>query len=227
MVVSILLILVGFALLIEGASNVSKRFHIPEIIIGLTVVSMGTSMPELFVSITSAIEGHADMAIGNVVGSNACNMLLILGLSAVIRPIKFKRETRLIEIPICLAITVLFLGLCNMGNDVSKIEAGILITLFIAFIIYTIIMAKKGEKFDAKDNEESEENLVQGKTSMIKDIIYIILGIIGLKFGGDLTVDNAVNIANMFNISEKIISVTILAARNKSSRTCYKCYSSC
>lgn len=216
MVISILFILIGFALLIkgadflvEGASNISKRFHIPEIIIGLTIVSIGTSMPELFVSITSAIEGYPDMAVGNVVGSNACNMLLILGLSAVIRPIEFKRETRLIEIPICLAITIIFMILANINHDIAKIEGIALIILFVLFIIYTIIMAKKGEKFEHKEEHrnESEEN----KTSILKDVIYIIIGIVALKFGGDFTVDHSVNIANMFNISEKIISVTILA----------------
>ena len=218
MLTSILLILIGFALLIkgadflvEGASNVSKRFHIPEIIIGLTVVSIGTSMPELFVSITSALEKYPDMAIGNVVGSNACNMLLILGLSSVIRPIEFKKETRLIEIPLCLIITVIFLVFCNLGKDVTRVEGIILIAIFIAFIIYTIVMAKKGEEFEKRDEQEENAMVKKEKTSLIKDIVYILLGIAGLKFGGDFTVDNAVNIANMFNISEKIISVTILA----------------
>jgi len=216
MVVSILFILIGFALLIkgadflvEGASNISKRFHIPEIIIGLTIVSIGTSMPELFVSITSAIEGYPDMAVGNVVGSNACNMLLILGLSAMIRPIEFKRETRLIEIPICLIITIVFMILANMNHDIARIEGITLIVLFALFIIYTIVMAKKGEKFENK--EETREEIDGNKSSILKDIIYIIIGIVALKFGGDFTVDHSVNIANMFNISEKIISVTILA----------------
>ncbi len=215
MVVSIIFILIGFAFLIkgadflvEGASNVSKRFHIPEIIIGLTIVSIGTSMPELFVSITSAIQGRSDMAIGNVVGSNACNMLLILGLSAIIKPIVFKRETRLIEIPICLTITIIFLILANLNQDISRYEGIGLIVLFALFIIYTIVMAKKGEDFENKREEKEED---KKKKSMLKDIIYIVIGIIALKFGGDLTVDNSVNIANMFNISEKIISVTILA----------------
>ena len=216
MTISILFILIGFALLIkgadflvEGASNISKRFHIPEIIIGLTIVSIGTSMPELFVSITSAIEGYPDMAVGNVVGSNACNMLLILGLSAVIRPIEFKRETRLIEIPICLVITIIFMVLANINQDIVRIEGIGLIILFALFIIYTIIMAKKGEKFEHK--EETRKEIEENKSSIIKDIIYIIIGIVALKFGGDFTVDHSVNIANMFNISEKIISVTILA----------------
>ena len=217
MVLSIIFIIIGFALLIkgadflvDGASNVAKKFHIPEIIIGLTIVSMGTSMPELFVSATSALNGSADMAIGNIVGSNICNLLLILGLSAFIKPVIFQRETRLIEIPICLIVTIIFIIFCNTDGTISKVEGIILIVLFLLFIIYTIIMSKKGNKFDG--TEESNELTVQDKPiSITKNILFIIIGIIGLKIGGDLTVDNATNIARMFNVSEKIIGLTILA----------------
>lgn len=216
MFISILLILIGFVLLIkgadflvDGASNVAKKFHIPEIIIGLTIISIGTSMPELFVSITSALNGYSDMSIGNVLGSNICNLFLILGLSALLKPIAFKRETRLIEIPICLIITIIFMVICNMGQDVSRLDGIILSVLFALFIGYTIVMAFKGEQFDKEDNVEEDSK--EKKASTLKDIIYIILGIIALKFGGDLTVDNAVKVAETFNLSEKIISVTILA----------------
>ena len=218
MIVWILLIVLGFVflvkgadLLVEGASNFAKKFHIPEIIIGLTIVSIGTSLPELFVSITSAIDGYPDMAIGNVVGSNIANMFLILGMSAIIKTITFKKETRLIEIPICLAVSIIFMILCNIGQDITRIDAIILTVLFIAFIAYTIVMAKKGEEFDKEENEEDIKKEDKPTGSVIKNIIYMILGIVLLKFGGDFTVDNAVNIANFFGLSEKLISVTILA----------------
>ncbi len=218
MIESILLIIVGFFLLIKGAdflvdgsSKIAKKFHIPEIIIGLTIVSIGTSMPELFVSITSALDGYSDMAVGNVIGSNIANLLLILGLSTVISSVKFKRETRLIEIPLCLIFTVIFLVLCNIGQDISMLDALILIALFIAFILYTIVMAFKGEKFDSKDNDEEIEETDEKSDSTLKNIIYVIVGIIALKFGGDLTVNNAVNVAQIIGLSEKIISLTILA----------------
>jgi len=217
MLVSVILIVVGFAmliyganLLVDGSSNVAKKFHIPEIIIGLTIVSIGTSMPELFVSITSALDGYPDMAIGNVVGSNVANLLLILGMSAIINSIAFKKETRLIEIPICLVVSILFMIICNLGQDVSRIDAIILLVAFVAFIIYTIVMAKKGEEFDKEEGQE-ETKVEASKKNTVKDIISIILGVVLLKVGGDFTVDNAVNIANMFNWSEKLISVTILA----------------
>ena len=218
MIVWILLIVLGFVflvkgadLLVEGASNFAKKFHIPEIIIGLTIVSIGTSLPELFVSITSAIDGYPDMAIGNVIGSNIANMFLILGMSATIKTIIFKRETRLIEIPICLVISIVFMILCNIGQDITRIDAIILTVLFIAFIAYTIVMAKKGEEFDKEENEKDIKKEDKPTGSVIKNIIYMILGIVLLKFGGDFTVNNAVNIANFFGLSEKLISVTILA----------------
>lgn len=220
MFISILLIALGFVLLIkgadylvDGASNVAKKFHIPEIIIGLTIISIGTSMPELFVSITSAIDGYPDMAMGNVIGSNIVNMLFILGLSAIIKSIPFKKETRLIEIPICFFVSVVFFIICNIGQDISRIDAGILIFLFVAFIIYTIVMAKKCEEFDKEENGEGskEEEKDKGKLSTLKDVCAIILGIVSLKFGGDLAVENAVNVATILGLSEKIISVTILA----------------
>ena len=217
MILSIFLIIIGFALLVkgadflvEGSSSIAKKFHIPEIIIGLTIVSIGTSMPELFVSLTSALEGHTDMSMGNVIGSNIANLLLILGLSTVIRPIKFQKETRLIEMPMCLILTIIFMIFCNTGEGISKIEAIILLILFILFIVYTIIMGKKGEQFD-KEGTIIELQTEDNKIPVLKSIIFIILGIIGLKVGGDLTVDNALIVARHFNISEKIISLTILA----------------
>jgi len=217
-VVWIILIVLGFILLIkgadflvEGASNIAKKFHIPEIIIGLTIVSIGTSMPELFVSITSAIEGYPDMAVGNIVGSNIANLLLILGMSSIIRSIKFKRETRLIEIPMCLGISLLFVLLCNLGHDITRFDAGILIVLFVLFIVYTIIMAKKGEEFDKEEDEEKVVDKAKTSKSTIKDVVFLILGAVLLKIGGDLTVNNAVEVAKHFGLSEKLISVTILA----------------
>lgn len=219
MAVNILLIALGFVLLVkgadflvDGASGVAKRFHIPEIIIGLTIVSIGTSMPELFVSITSAINGYSDMAIGNVIGSNLCNLLLILGISAAINPIIFKKETKLIEIPICLGVSIVFLILANIGNSISRIDAIILIALFIGFICYTIMMAKKGEDFDEISEEEKQRSAEEGKKrKIIVNIIYIIVGIIALKIGGDLVVEYSEKIAKMFNVSDKIIGLTIVA----------------
>ena len=214
MLLSIFFIIVGFALLIvsadllvDGASGIARKFHIPEIIIGLTIVSIGTSMPELFVSITSALDGYSDMAIGNIIGSNLSNLLLILGLSAIIKPVVFQKETRLYEIPMCLIFTIILMCFCNSENGISREEAIILLLLFCFFIGYTIFMGKRESK-----NSIIEINVNESKkNNTIKDIILIVLGIVGLKIGGDLAVNNAVDVANYFNISEKIISLTIFA----------------
>lgn len=214
MIVDIILLILGFALLIkgsdilvDGASNVAQKFNIPTIIIGLTIVAIGTSMPELMVSVTSAIEGHSDLSLGNVIGSNISNLFLILGVCAIIKPLTFKKETRIIESPFTIFITVLLLLLCiNEGNNtITKIEAMILLSLCVIFIIYNIIMAKKGNEFD------KEIVLDESKDSMIKASIKIILGIVALKFGGDFVVKGASNIAQAIGITEKMISLTIVA----------------
>lgn len=211
MLISVMFIILGFIFLIkgadflvEGASNLAKKFHIPEIIIGLTIISIGTSMPELFVSITSSIGGYSDMAIGNVIGSNIVNLLFILGISAWLNPIEVKKETKFIEIPLCLVITIIFMITCNIKHGISRAEGIFLILLFIMFIFYTIFMARKENK---EENIEEEER----KTTLFKDILSIIIGIVALKVGGDLTVRYAVKVAEFFNVSEKIISITILA----------------
>ena len=216
MLLNVLLIIIGFILLIKGAdflvsgsSKIAKKFHIPEIIIGLTIVSIGTSMPELFVSITSAVEGYSDMALGNVIGSNICNLLLILGLSSVIRPIKFQKETRIIELPLSLLSTIIFWIICFSNNFISKAEGIFLLVLFLGFIVYTIYMSLHGDKNEKKSQEVLKEE--RGKFFIFKNVVYIIIGIIALKYGGDFVVDNSVEIAELFNISDAIISLTILA----------------
>lgn len=212
MAISIILIIVGFFLLIKGAdflvtgaSNIAKRMHIPEIVIGLTIVSIGTSLPELVVSVTSAIKGFQDITIGNVIGSNLANLLLILGLSAFIKPVDIKKSTQDFEIPICLLATLIFAVMCLWKNGITRVEAIILILLFALFIGYTIFITHKTQKKELNiETEETTEKIG-------KSILIIILGIIALKLGGDLTVNNATNVARILGLSEKIISITILA----------------
>lgn len=217
MILASFLVLIGFILLVKGAdlliigsSSIAKRFHIPEMIIGLTVVSIGTSLPELFISLTSALNGYSDMAIGNVLGSNICNLFLILGTTTAIRSLKFKRETKLIEVPMCLGVTFLFLLFCNTGFGITRIDAFILLSLFLLFILYTIYMGIHGKEFDG-EIETKKEIRESKKIPVLKNIFYIIVGAIGLKIGGDLTVDNAIIIAKYFELSEHVISLTILA----------------
>lgn len=220
---SIILIIIGFILLIkgadflvEGSSDIAKRFHIPEIVIGLTIVSIGTSLPELLVSINSATKGYSDMSLGNVIGSNICNFLLILGVSASIRRLKLKKETRYIEVPLCILYTIIFTILCNTGNIITRPEAIVLLVLFNIFIGYTVAMGIKGEKYDEEapiDDDDDIEKAAKEKNpgTLLRNVSQILVGIVALKFGGDFIVDNATIIAEFFNISEKIISLTIIA----------------
>ena len=217
MIIGFLLLIKGANLLVKGASNIAKKFHIPELVIGLTIVSVGTSMPELIVSLTSAISGHSDMSIGNVVGSNIANLLLILGLCAIIKGLKFKKETKFFESPFALLVTILLFVLANnklagQANIITRLEGIILLILCIAFIIYNIIMAKKGEEFDGISKDLVIINIeMNSKRYLVKSILFIILGIILLKFGGEFVVNSASEIARMFGMSEKLISLTILA----------------
>lgn len=203
-------LIVGADFLVNGASGIAKKFHIPEIIIGLTIVSIGTSLPELFVSTKSAIEGYVDMSIGNVVGSNICNLLLILGLSALINPIIFKKETKFIELPMSIGVTVIFWILCNIGGNVSRVDAGIFLVLFAMFIGYTIFMGIK-EAAKSKITEDKNDEINEKGKSTFNYLLYIALGIVALKLGGDAVVLKAEELAKLFNVSEKIISLTIVA----------------
>lgn len=214
MIIELFFTLIGFILLIKGASflvdgssAIAKKLHISELIIGLTIVSIGTSMPELFVSTTSALQGYSDISLGNIIGSNICNLLLILGLSALIRPVKFQKQTKCIENPMSIILTLIFLLICNTNQNITRFEGIILIFLFILFLLYTILVAKQNQQKVLV--RLSDEELK--KISIIKNSVLIILGIIILKFGGELVVENAKRIAISLNISEKIIGLTIIA----------------
>ena len=223
MIINIILIIMGFILLIkgadflvDGASEIAKKFHIPEIVIGLTIVAIGTSMPELVVSVTSALEEHSDLAIGNVVGSNIANMFLILGVCSMIKPLIFKRETRIFEIPFTILASILLFFLCINGTReqlhiITKKEGFILLIFCVLFIIYNFIMAKKGDAFEKGDLILEFRTNEKEKISIFESILGIIVGISGLKLGGDLVVDNASDIAISLGITEKLISLTIVA----------------
>lgn len=204
-ILGFILLIVGANVLVNGASEIASKMHIPELIVGLTIVSIGTSMPELFVSITSAINGYSDMAIGNAIGSNLSNLLLILGVAALISPVMFQKETLFFEIPISLIVTIILIIFCNTNNELKTKEGIILLILFIFFLIYTIYRALKGKHKNKQLNNDNSSS------SILKNIIFVILGIVGLKMGGDFTVNNAEKIAQSFGLSEKVIAITILS----------------
>ena len=199
------LLIIGADFLVDGSSTIARKYKIPEIIIGLTIVSIGTSMPELIVSLTSAFEGHSDLSIGNVVGSNIANLLLILGITAIIMPLKFEKTTKRYDIPIMFASSLLMFVLSLVNAQISRADGVFSTFFFILFILYTIRLAKSSMKNNSIEEENKKED------NIFIAIIKIVVGILMLKFGGNITVDNSVNVASLLGVSEKIIGVTIVA----------------
>ncbi|MBR1539987.1 MAG: calcium/sodium antiporter [Clostridia bacterium] len=208
MIKYIIFIIIGFFLLIKGAdflvngaSSLAKKFRIPNIVIGLTIVSIGTSAPELFVSITSSIQKASDISVGNVIGSNLCNLLFILGTTAIIKDIQFKSSTKYIEIPFLIFTNILFFVLVQDGI-LSQKESCILVFLFICFLTYTYLESQKNQTYPQESIKE---------ISILGSIFSIIIGIIALKYGGEFVVENAKRLAKLFKVSDKIIGCTIIA----------------
>ena len=211
------LFIIGFALLIKsadilvsGASAIAKTLRISDMVIGLTIVSFGTSMPELIVSVFSAIKGNADIAIGNILGSNVANILLILGVAAIFYPLPIKENTMLSEIPFSLAAALLLGFLANAALLVdtpelmlSRLDGGILLFFFLLFMLYIYRLALQG----ATVGNEPEA----GIPPFSKAILFVIVGVIGLFLGGKWVVDGAVRIATAIGVSESLIGLTIVA----------------
>ncbi len=212
----IILLVVGFALLIkgadffvDGASSTASNFRIPKILIGLTIVAFGTSAPELAVSFSSLASGNTDMVLGNVIGSNIINILLILGLAAVIRPLRIRKATIRKEIPIAILVSsllvVLFLDVQLKSGSVNQITRsdGIAILLFFAvFLYYLISMAIK---------ERCKNEVETPKWRLLPSLGITAIGLVGIIFGSNLVVDSATHIAQGIGISERLISLTVIA----------------
>lgn len=211
-VLQFLLLAVGFIMLIkgadwfvDGASKIADRFGIPQLVIGLTIVAMGTSAPEAAVSVTSALKGSAGITIGNVVGSNIMNVLLILGLTALIRSITVKKSTIRYEIPFTVGITVLLAVLGLTDNTVSRLDGVILWVLMIVYLVYLLRMAKKGQ-----DVLEDVPELT-GKDTLPRMILSILIGGALIVWGADVTVNAATELATIFGMSDRLIGLTIVA----------------
>ena len=210
--IQLILLIIGFVFLmkgadifVDGASKIATRLGIPQLVIGLTIVAMGTSLPEAAVSISAALKGSAEIAVGNVVGSNILNVLLILGLSAVIMPLSVQKSTFRYEIPFVFVITIIFSVLGLKDNVISFFEGILLWIFFLAYLGYLFYMTKKGEI----ESEESEED--EKSERVVKMIFFIIFGIVFIVFGSNVTVDAAKKIALSFGMSERLIGLTIVA----------------
>ena len=208
LIIQIVLLAIGFAMLVKGAdwfvdgsSAVARRFGIPQLVIGLTIVAMGTSAPEAAVSITAAIQGNAEITIGNIVGSNILNILIILGLSSLICNLAVAKSTIRIENPFMIGVTLVLLAQ-GLDGTISLLDAVILLLLFAVYLGYLFWMAKNG-------HEEVEEEAKQ--RSLLMDLGFTAVGLALIVFGSDVTVDAATALAKIFGVSERFIGLTIVA----------------
>lgn len=218
MLLDIVLIIVGVALVLwgadrltEGASGLARRMNVPEIVIGLTIVAAGTSAPELFVSLVSALKGTPDMALGNVVGSNTFNTLLIVGCAAMVAPMVIAKSTVRKDIPFTVVASVLLLAACMdflptgniSGHELSRMDGLLLLVGFAVFMVYTFRVAFSTPTSTSTGTAES--------MGVWKGVLFVVIGLACLIFGSNLFVDSATDVARELNISEGVIGLTIVA----------------
>lgn len=204
----ILLLALGFTMLVkgadwfvDGAAGIASKFGIPQLVVGLTIVAMGTSAPEAAVSINAALKGNAGIAVGNVVGSNILNILIILGLTGLITSVAVQKSTLFIEIPYMLVVTGVLLAMGVMGNSINLVEGIIFWAMFIVYLAYLFVLAKKGKS----EEEEKEER------PLWKLLLLALIGGVIVVWGSDFAVDAATAIAQIIGLSEKFIGLTIVA----------------
>lgn len=210
--IQLALLAVGFVLLVkgadwfvDGASKVAERFGIPQLVIGLTIVAIGTSLPEAAVSVSAALKGSAEITIGNVLGSNIMNVLLILGVTSVIMPIAVQRSTVRYEIPFVIVVSVILMEMGYKDNTVGRVDGLILWGLLICYMIYLLLIARKGEGTQEQNEEEDKPMPVW------KMILLIVVGALMIVLGSDVAVDAATALARIFGMSERLIGLTIVA----------------
>ena len=211
--IQIVLLAAGFYMLVkgadwfvDGAAGVAEKFGIPQLVIGLTIVAMGTSAPEAAVSITSALKGNAGITIGNVVGSNILNILVILGMAATIVPIAVAKSTIRAEIPFMLGITVVLLVFGYTASQIVLWEGIVFWILFIGYLGYLLRMAKKNKTEAAEETEQEEV-----KRPMWKLLLMVVVGVVLIVVGSDVAVDAATALARVIGLSERFIGLTIVA----------------
>ncbi|EKY26120.1 calcium/sodium antiporter [Clostridium celatum] len=219
LIIGFFLLIKGADIFVSGAAAISKKLGIPSVIVGLTIVSLGTSAPELAVSVISSIQGSNDIAVGNVLGSNIFNTLMVLGVTIIIMPLIIKKETIKKDFIINILITILFLILTFNGilfggqNYISRLDGIILLIICVTYIGFLVWSVKKGNviKVDKLDEEISVEVVLSEDINIGKSILKIIIGIAGIVIGGNIVVDSASTIATAWGMSEKLVGLTIVA----------------
>lgn len=208
-IIGIVLVLWGADRLTEGAVSVAERLHVPQLVIGLTIVAMGTSMPELCVSVVSALRGTPDLAVGNVVGSNIFNALLIVGAAALVAPMTIMRSTVLKDIPFALVASVILLMMCQNDWVITRLDGLVLLILFVVFMVLTVRGAVSGRKpkADAPQEDLCAKQPMKGWLS----VLWIVVGLGALIGGSNLFVGGATEVARALHVSDAVIGLTIVA----------------
>jgi len=222
MVIQILLLVLGFALLVkgadwfvDGAAGIATKFGIPQLVIGLTIVAMGTSAPEAAVSITAAFAGNAEITIGNIVGSNVLNILIILGITALVYPVAVQKSSLIFDIPVVLLATAILFVLGYDGN-ISRLDGIIMLVVFVAYLFFLFWDAKRPKKLESaevqQEEAENEETKNEGKNlSLPKAVIFTVIGLVLIVVGSNFVVKSATFIATALGLSQRFIGLTIVA----------------
>lgn len=212
MLLEITLIIAGIALVLmganwftDGASGLARRLKVSELVIGLTVVALGTSLPEFMVSFLSVLQGSADMSVGNIIGSNVFNILVITGGSALMKPLVVERSMLVRDFPICAAASALLCGFAFTNGLIARWE-GLLLVVFFSVYLYMAY------RIAMKDRKEAQDIVLEEKTPMLKLLLLIVLGMASLVIGGHVLVNNAAAVAREWGVAESVIGMTILAA---------------
>lgn len=214
---SFLILIIGFFFLIkgadmfvEGASSIARKFNVPAMVIGLTIVAMGTSAPEAAVSITSSLAGQNDMSVANVVGSNFFNILVVLGVSSIIAKLPVQKNTIKKDTPFLLFVSGLLL-LFGLDLNINRIEGLLLLAVFVYFLVNTIKSAKAPSKESSSEYATTMDLEVAEESSLPKTILFSVIGVVGIILGGDMVVNSATNIATSFGMSANLVGLTIVA----------------
>ena len=221
MAIQLLLLVLGFVMLVkgadlfvDGASGIATKFGIPQMVIGLTIVAMGTSAPEAAVSITAAFAGNADITIGNIVGSNVLNILIILGISSLVYPLAVQKSTLIIDIPVVLFATAI-LFLLGFDGTISRFDGIIMLAFFVAYLIYLFNVAKKEksaqEKLTASSELPESEEIAIKNVSLVKAAVFTVVGLVLIVGGSNFVVKSATAIATALGLSQRFIGLTIVA----------------
>ncbi|MCK5175660.1 MAG: calcium/sodium antiporter, partial [Planctomycetes bacterium] len=211
LIVGLVILVKGADFLVDGAVGIAQMFGISPLIIGLTIVAMGTSAPEVAASITAAAKGFGDTAIGNVYGSNIANLALIGGICAMISPIRVRAGMLRKELPVMLVSALLLLPALAVDSYLSRNESFMLLALFGGLVAYTVYIGLQQAKVSPAESEHAEENLSKKQASLTTNIIYVVIGLAALAFGADLAIRGAVVLGKALGLSEAVIGLTIMA----------------